>query len=208
MFSLLGGEVSSVLPLEAEYGRNLMTLAKNTLPTGMNGTPDDLFEAYVHAGFQFLLRGRVIRYGQNRRFEAVPDGLVLSKNAPLMLYDTKAAKEPFKITRTSIRQFADYIRQFHNRYEDFVGRVHAFLVVSNRFQSRAALMIRSNELYGDCGVPLICVTANSIAEMVSMFADRPVYRSVVDWKNIFVSPILKVDEVKKIVRARKRDLVV
>jgi len=208
LFSLVGGIVSSVLPLEPEYGNHLTILAKNQLPHGLTGEPDDLFEAYVHAGFQFLLRGRVLRYGQDRRFEAVPDGLVLSKSAPLILYDAKAAGDHYEITKTTIRQFADYTRQFHGRYEEYVGRVHAFAVVSHAFQNESVLIDRSNELYADCGVPLVCVTASSVAQMVALFADRPMFRSIVDWKNIFVAPVLKFEKVKEIVDARKRDKVV
>lgn len=208
LFSLMGGVVSSVLPLEPEFGDQLTTLAKNQLPDGVTGEPDDLFEAYVHAGFQFLLRGRVLRYGQDRRFEAVPDGLVLTKDAPLILYDAKAAKDPYEITKTTIRQFADYVEQFHNRYEAYVGSVYAFAVVSNAFQDEPVLIDRSNELYANCGVPLVCVTAETVARMVALFADRPVFRSIVDWKNIFVPPVLKFVKVRELVNARKRDRVV
>jgi hypothetical protein len=207
-FGLVGGVVSSVLPLEPEYGGQLAILAKNQLPQGLTGESDDLFEAYVHAGLQFLLRGRVLRYGQNRRFEAVPDGLALVNGTPLILYDAKAAKDPYELSKTAIRQFADYIGQFNSRYEAHVGRVHAFAVVSNAFQEHKVLMERSNELYAECGVPLVCVTAESISKMVSLFADRPLFRSVVDWKNVFVPPTLDFGKVKEIVEARKRDEVV
>jgi hypothetical protein len=207
-FGLVGGVVSSVLPLEPDYGAQLTVLAKNKLPTGLTGDPDDLFEAYVHAGLQFLLRGRVLRYGQNRRFEAVPDGLALIKGAPLILYDAKAAKDPYELSKTAIRQFSDYITQFHNRYEEHVRRVHAFAVVSGSFQERNVLLERSNELYAACHVPLVCVTAESIAQMVGVFADRPVFRSIVDWNNIFAAPVLDFAKVKEVVDARKRDEVV
>jgi hypothetical protein len=208
LFSLVGGIVSSVLPLEPEYGDQLRVLARNELPKDLTGEPDDLFEAYVHACFQFLLRGRVLRYGQDRRFEAVPDGLVLSKSALLIIYDAKAASDHYEITKTTIRQFTDYVRQFHARYEQYVGRIHAFAVISHAFQDESVLSDRSNELYAECGVPLVCVTADSMAQMVTLFADRPVFREIVDWKNIFVPPVLRFAKVKDIVDARKRDRVV
>jgi hypothetical protein len=208
LFSLMGGVVSSVLPLEPNFGEQLITLARNQLPHGMQGEPDDLFENYVHAGFQFLLRGRVLRYGQDRRFEAVPDGMALTNDAPLILYDAKAARSPYEITITTIRQFADYVKQFHSRYEAYVGRVYAFAVVSNAFQNESVLVARSNELYANCGVPLVCVTAETVSRMVALFADRPIFRSIVDWKNIFVPPIVKFSKVKEVVDARKRDKVV
>jgi hypothetical protein len=208
LFSLVGGIVSSVLPLEPEYGDQLRILAKNEQPKDLSGPPDDLFEAYVHAGFQFLLRGRVLRYGQERRFEAVPDGLVLGKGGLLILYDAKAAADYYEITKTTIRQFADYVKQFHSRYEQYVGRVHAFAVVSYAFQDQGVLADRSNELYAECGIPLVCITADSMAHMVSLFADRPIFREIVDWKNIFAAPVLKFSKVKQAVDARKRDKVI
>jgi hypothetical protein len=204
----IGGVVSSVLPLEPEYGEQLKTLGQNKLPEGLAGKPDDLFEGYVHAGLQFLLRGRVIRYGQERRFEAVPDGLMLSTKAPLMLYDCKAAGTQYELSRSAIRQFADYVNQFHSRYAEHVGRMHAFVVVSYAFQAKSVLMERSNSLYSQCSVPLVCVTAASLAEMVSLFADRPIYRTTVDWKEIFVPPLLIFQKVKEAVEARQRDQVI
>jgi len=188
LFRRIGGIVTSMLPLEPEFGTQLVTLGKNQMPAGLHGSTDDLFEAYVHAGLQFLLRGRVLRYGQDRRFEAVPDGLVLS--VPLLLYDAKASDPRYEFDRTAIRQFADYVRQFHGRYEGYVGRLYSFVVVSHAFQDEGVLTARSNELYADCGVPMVCLTAEVLARMVSLFAGRPAFRAVVDWKEIFTSPIV------------------
>jgi len=208
LFAQMGGIVSSVVPLEPEYGDQLGLLAKNALPAGLVGEPDDLFEAYVYAGLQFLLRGRVLRYGQERRFEAVPDGLIIGSSAPLIMYDAKAAKDPYEITKQTIRQFADYIRQFHIRYEAFIGRLYAFLVVSSAFQDETLLAERSNELYSECSVPLVCLTATSLASMVDLFAHNLTFRSIVDWKSMLVPPMLDPARVKKIVEARQRDKVV
>jgi hypothetical protein len=134
LLAKLGGPVSSLLPLEPNYSSQLVTLSSNQLPAGLVGKPDDLFELYVHSGLQFLLRGRVLRYGQERRFEALPDGVVVNSSAPLMLYDCKAAASGYEITKDSLRQFADYVRDFRSRYEQYLGRAHAFLAVSSSFQ--------------------------------------------------------------------------
>jgi hypothetical protein len=208
LFGKLGGVVSSVVPLEPEYGEHLVALASNKLPPGLVGTPDDMFERYAHAGLQFLLRGRVIRYGQERRFEIVPDGLIIATHAPLMLYDCKAASERFDFSQTTIRQFADYIKRFHKQYESYIGRLHSFLAISDEFQTQKTLLDRSNELYSECGVPLVCMTASTLGGVVSIFADRPVFRSVVDWKSLFVPPLIELKTVKEAVEARKRDRVV
>jgi hypothetical protein len=154
LFAKFGGLISSTFPLEPEYGSQLIVLSRNRLPPGLKGAPDDLFEAYVHAGLQFLLRGRVLRYGQDRRFEAVSDGLALS--SPLMLYDAKASDQCYEFSLTAIRQFADYVTQFHRRYESYVGRLYSFIVVSYEFQDESILQTRSQELYAACGVPLVC----------------------------------------------------
>jgi len=207
-FNRVGGIVTSMLPLEPEFGSQLVTLGKNQLPAGLHGSADDLFEAYVHAGLQFLLRGRVLRYGQDRRFEAVPDGLVLSRSAPLMLYDAKASDPRYEFDRTAIRQFADYVRKFHERYESYVGRLYSFVVVSHAFQDETVLSARSNELYADCGVPMVCLTADALAKIVSLFAEHPALRVVVDWKEIFTSPIVRFEKAEEVIEARKRDRIV
>lgn len=208
LFGRLGGALSSVVPLEPEYAEQLLTLASNKLPPGLAGTPDDLFEAYAHAGLQFLLRGRVIRYGQERKFEIVPDGLIIGGHAPLMLYDCKAANERFDFSQTTIRQFSDYIKRFHKQCEAYVGRLHAFVAISDEFQSADTLLARSNELYSDSGVNLVCMTASALGATVSIFAERPIFRSVVDWKSLFVPPIFEAKKVKQAVEARIRDGVV
>ncbi len=126
----LGGPILALLPLEPEFPDRLRTLGHNELPAGITGKPDTVFEEYVHAGLQFILQDRVVRYGQERLFEALPDGLVAGHRSPLILYDAKAAKSGYEINSTTIRQFADYVRTFHARYEGFTGRLFAFVLIS------------------------------------------------------------------------------
>jgi hypothetical protein len=207
-FGKVGGPVSSVLALEPDYRQRLRELGFNRLPRGLRGQPDDLFETYVHAGLQFLLSGRVLRYGQERRFEAVSDGVAVQRNVPLMLYDCKAAEGRYEFTSTTIRQFADYVNSFHRRYEQYVGRLHAFLAVSSAFQDLDTLRERSGELYSACGIPTVCLTTEDLSDMVSLFATHVALRSVVDWKDIFRAPIVKIGRAKEQVEARLRDQIV
>ena len=204
LLAKLGGPVLSLLPLEPDYAAQLVALGSSKLPSGLTGRADDLFEAYVHAGLQFLVRGRVLRYGQKRRFEALPDGLAFD-NAPLMLYDCKAAESEYSITKESIRQFGDYIRDFRKRYGKYLGQPHAFLLISSTFQSDKHITGKSNELYADCHVPLVCMTAQTLAECVEIFADRPRYRMAIDWARIFVPPTVDTAAVRKQVEAREKD---
>jgi hypothetical protein len=201
----LGGVVNSMLPLEPEYPQQLELLGFNKLPTALKGKPDDLFEAYAHAGLQFLWRGRVIRYGQKRRFEAVPDGLALGAKIPFLLYDCKAADTAYEFSATTIRQFADYINDFTRRYQIYLGRLHCILAISSAFQDQATLRNRSDELYGKCGVPLVCLTAKDLARMVTLFSEHISLRSVVDWADILRPPIVDLSRAEAGLQARMRD---
>jgi hypothetical protein len=204
----LGGPVPALLPLEPEYPARLETLGHNALPAGMSGKPDTHFEEYVHAGLQFILQDRVVRYGQDRLFESVPDGLVAGHRSPLMLYDAKAAKDGYEITATTIRQFADYVRGFHRRYEAYTGRLYAFLLVSGHFEAEGTLEDRSAQLFAECSVPLRTITSAEMAKIVSLFAERPMYRQAIDWNAVFSKTVITADAVRQNLEARIRDRVI
>ena len=204
-FGKVGGPVSSILALEPSYSNRLIELGFNRLPPDLRGCPDDLFETYVHAGLQFLLSGRVIRYGQERRFEAISDGIVAGKNTPLMLYDCKAAENRYEFSLTTIRQFADYVNDFHRRYEQFVGRLFAFLVISSEFQDAEVLRSRSDELYSACSIPMLCLTTRTLSELVALFSNHIAFRSIVDWKKILIAPMVEIRKAREQIDARLRD---
>src|SRR5690606_7771764 len=98
----LGGPVDTWLPLEPDYEDRLQHLGANKLPNGLQGRVDDLYEQFVHAGLQFLLGDRVVRYGQSRRFETLPDGVYVPRTRVNVMYDAKAAKEGYKVDTDSI----------------------------------------------------------------------------------------------------------
>jgi hypothetical protein len=201
----LGGPILALLPLEPEFPERLRILGHNELPAGVAGKPDTVFEEYVHAGLQFVLQDRVVRYGQDRLFEALPDGLVAGHRSPLMLYDAKASKDGYEINSTTIRQFADYVRTFHSRYEGFTGRLYAFLLISGHFQVEGNLEERSAQLYAECSVPLRTCTADEMAKIVALLADRPSYRQAIDWKTIFSKTVITAQVVEDNLAARLRD---
>jgi hypothetical protein len=76
---------------------------------GVSGRPDVLFEEYTHVALQFLLADRVIRYGQERRGEAVPDGIAFAQGQAILPYDAKAYAGGYEVSRDSVRQFGDYV---------------------------------------------------------------------------------------------------
>jgi hypothetical protein len=204
----LGGPVAALLPLDPAYPEQLCVLGHNTLPSDMTGEADDRFEEYVHAGLQFLLHERVIRYGQERLFEVVPDGFIAGRHAPLMLYDAKAAEKGYDVSRQSLRQFADYVRRFHSQYEEYAGRLHCFIVISGHFNSDDSLQERSSQLYAESGVPLCFLMAQEMSEIVRLMADRPAFRQAIDWRAIFSTPIVLASTVEKQLNARVRDAVI
>jgi len=204
----LGGPVSALLPLELGYPKALAILGHNSLPPGVAGKPDTLFEEYVHAGLQFILQDRVVRYGQERLFEAVPDGLVAGSRSPLMIYDAKASKDGYDVTANSIRQFADYVRTFHRRYESFTGKLYAFLLVSGHFETKGTLEDRSAQLFADCEVPLRTLASEEMSKIVALFAERPTYRLAIDWRAIFSKTIITAASVEANLEARGRDRVI
>jgi hypothetical protein len=180
--SQLGGPVESDLPRHPDFAGQLLKLAINQLPDGLIGTANEQFEDYVYAALQFVLPARVVRYGQERRFEKVPDGIAFGQDQPFILYDAKAYARGYPVKPDSVRQFADYVADFNRRYRRYIGRVHSFVVISGDFIGN--LENRSRELYEQCQVPMSYLRADDLAGIVLQFAANPRYRCSVNWYKI------------------------
>jgi hypothetical protein len=182
----MGGPIESVLPLEGNYASDLATLGHNTAVDTTQGDPSTVYEGYVHAGLRFLLGTRVLRYGQDRRFEAVPDGFGSLPAGQPFIYDAKAAGSGYDVDRDTIRQFADYVELYRQRYAAWLGEPFVFVVVSSEFKDDAeGRQERSRELYAECRVPLAFLTSGDLAQSVALVADAPWVRSAVDWRHVF-----------------------
>ena len=206
LFDRLGGSVFSMLPLEQEYSSRLISLGNNETPGDLVGNADDLFEQYVYAGLQFIFRSRVVRYGKDRSGEAVADGLALSSSMPLLLYDAKAAKDGYEMSKDEERKFEDYVREFHARYERVVGRLSAIVVISGSFaDSSEALTRRHRQVLAGCGVPLAFMDAKTMVRIVSLMVSEPMFRTSIDWRLVFSEPIVRSAVVESELSARKRD---
>jgi hypothetical protein len=202
----LGGGITSYLPLEPEYASQLSALGRNQLPIGLTGKADDLFEAYVAEGLAFLLQARVVRYGQERLFEAMPDGIVLGANGLTLPYDAKAYKDGYKMVAGSVRQFADYVRQLRQRYSGMMEPVHAFVVLSGFFQGgQAVFQERYQEMYAEAQVPLVYLDADTLGELVRMFVQHPAYRATISWRSHFSRPAVSAEAVLAELTKRKQD---
>ncbi len=201
-----GGAVKSWLPLDENFGAHLIELGHNRAVRGVLGRPDDLFEQYVHAGLQFILADQVIRYGQSRSGEVLPDGGGFGRKHPLFLYDAKAYKHGYPLSRASIRQFGDYIWRFHKKYEASVGRLAAFLVISGYFvDSPESLISYSQDLQADCGVPLAYLGAETMAKVTETLRERPAFRNALDWRSIFARVIVSTELFQSHLKAAQRD---
>lgn len=200
--SLFGGPVLSLKPFEPRFREHLRELGHNRLPEGVQGEPDDLFEVYVREALEFVLAARVRRYGQDRRFEKRPDGIVLPHRNFYALYDAKAYGKGYKVTQESVRQFGSYVEDFSARYGTYLRRLNCFLVVSGDFvQRERALERRSREFVAKHGVPLSFLKADALGEMVEVLSETPVVRRAIDWSSVFSDPVAQASRVRAEVQA-------
>lgn len=207
--NLFGGPVFSASPIQPEFADQLIRLGHNELPPDLVGRPDDLFEEYVRAALEFVLGGRVVRYGQDRRFEKRPDGIAIPRSDFRALYDAKAYAEGYRVTAETIRQFKDYVEDFTRRYRAFLPRINAFVAISGNFlQGEKALEDRSRELLAECGVPLVFLTAKDLCEMIRIVADHPVARGSIPWARVFADPVVRPGRVKQEVEAIIQDRII
>lgn len=207
-FDRLGGQILSILPFEPEFRARLAVLGHNAVPDDLKGRADDLFEQYVHAGLQYLFSGRVIRYGQDRRFEAVPDGVVISGDGPMILYDAKASKDGYDTSSAAIRQFSDYVLEYRARWERTFGELTGFLVISGSFaDGREGLADRCSQHYAKCRVPLAFLDTANLGEIVGLLTSRPLFRRALDWNYLFTRVGINAAEVEAQLLARERDAV-
>jgi hypothetical protein len=207
--NLFGGPIHSTSPLDPDFRSQLAELAYNRLPQGLVGRADDLFELYVRTGLEFVLGGRVIRYGQDRRFEARPDGLALPRDRFRALYDAKAYENGYPVSAEGIRQFRSYVNDFEQRYSAYLPRLNSFIVVSGSFtQSDTALRERFHEFVADPGIPLAFLKASVLAEIIELVADAPATRQSIDWARVFATPVVDSSRVRSEIEAIRRDRII
>ncbi len=203
----LGGPLRSWLPLEPEFATRLSELGHNRLPAGITGRPDNLFEEYVLAGLQFAVGNRVIRYGQDRRFERVPDGVAWAGDPPsFFIYDAKAAGTGFVVDVDAVRQFGDYVRRFNERYRLHTGRVQSFVVASGHFDmTNEACATRSDSLYAECGTRLSFLTAEELSKICALLNGSPTMRSSLPWGSLLARLHISADDVNGALGAARKD---
>lgn len=207
--SLFGGPIFSLKPFEPRFREHLRELGHNRLPEGLEGKADNLFEVYVREALEFVLGERVVRYGQERLFEARPDGVVLPSRGFYALYDAKAYGDGYPVTQDSLRQFGSYVEDFSKRYGSYLQRMNSFLVISGKFaQGDKALDERSREFIAEHQVPLCFVTADALGEMIEILSETPVIRRTVNWSRVFSDSVARPPMVRAEVATVSRDKMV
>lgn len=202
-YRILGGSIDEVVVYDDELPMRLDDLGHNRVPSGLSGKADDLLEDFTKQCLQFVTGRRSRRYGRERLFEPVPDGIVFEDLA--VLVDSKAYSAGFKIEADDIKRFASYVGDFNNRYRNELGAIHSFVVVTGHFeQDIATLERRRIELYAECQTQLTCLKASDLGEMVKQIRAAPNYRKAIAWKLLFSTLVLTPDLLcQQIERIRK-----
>lgn len=197
-FDFFGGMMNTGLILVPDLPEIMDKLGHNTLPTGLSGKPHDLHEVYVKECFQFMMESPARRYGIDRSFESLPDGVILARQGFMLLLDSKAYADGFGFTADDIRRFEGYVNDFRYRYSNFFGQIFSFVVVSGHFSdSQNAITGRSSELYRLCNCTISCVSSNVLGNIIQLLIAHPGERSSIDWKNVFDNPVAEVKYVER-----------
>jgi len=201
-----GGPIKSWLPLEPSFPDTLSALGHNQVLPGVEGKADDLFEEYAQVALQFVLGNRVIRYGQDRRFEPLPDGIAFARDQVILLYDAKAYSAGYPVTKESVRQFSDYVNVFHQKYEHYVGRVYAFVVVSGHFAvGKRAKENQSRAMYEACRVPLVFLTADELGAATALLVQQPAFRTALNWRTVFSGTDITSEAIRTQIESTQKD---
>lgn len=205
-FKKLGGAVNSSLILNPKLEDILHSLGHNKVPNGISGDADDLLEEYSAECLRFILNHSARRYGIERRFESVPDGVALGSNGLVFYFDSKAYRKGYEISADDIRRFADYSADYNRKYEALLGRLHVFMVITGTFkQTRPILAQKSEELYSKCQTPLCCMTARELGLITILLQGNNRFRTALNWKKLLASPIVTFAAVSEQLRTLRKD---
>ncbi len=205
-FKTLGGFVSLGLILIPNLKDILNELGHNKLPLGLVGEPDDLHEIYIAECMQFIMSSPTRRYGIERLFESLPDGIILGKDRYMVLLDSKAYSKGFEFSADDIKRFSSYVTDFNERYSQFFGSIFTFIVVSGGFNdSLDSIQNRSDELYKLSNCKLTCIESKELGKIVELLKTKPKIRNSINWKNIFTEVIVKIENIESEIKRIEKD---
>jgi hypothetical protein len=197
-FDFFGGIVNTGLILISNLHQILDELGHNKLPDGLTGEPEDLLELYTSECLQYIFESPTRRYGSDRLFEKLPDGIVLCKGRFMILFDAKAYKDGFAFDSKTINSLRGYVELFNQKYSGFFGSIFTVIVISGHFNdSKNALEGRAEELYKLCNCKISIVTGKELGNIVQLLKNNPNIRSSIDWKNVFANVIAETKHVQQ-----------
>lgn len=207
-FNFFGGIVNTGLISISNLPEVLDQLGHNKLPADLAGTPEDLLELYSAECLQYIFESPTRRYGSDRLFEKLPDGLVLSKNKFMVMFDAKAYSNGFDIGSPTINSLAHYVKDFNERYGIFFGSIFTVIIISGTFNdSTKSISSRSEELYGLCNCKISTVTAKELGVIVQSLRQHPELKVSINWKNVFVNAIVTKQHVETEIKRIQKDKV-
>ncbi len=205
-FDFFGGIVNSGLILIPNIHDLLDQLGHNKLPLGLTGNPEALLEVYVTECLQYIFESPTRRYGSDRLFEKLPDGIILCKGEFIILFDAKAYKDGFGFDSKTINSLKGFVEEFTNKYSTYFGKVFTVIVVSGHFNdSKKALTGRSDELYKECYCKISTVTGKELGNIVQILKDNPDIRGSINWKNVFSNVAANIKHVQKEINKINKD---
>ena len=201
-YKALGGRVHEIVHRD-DITTVLNELGHNRLPASERGSPEDLLEEYAKQCIQFATGERSRRYGQDRSGEKVPDGIVLGD--AVLLFDGKAYGGGYSISADDVRRFADYVTDFNGRYQEYIGRVFAFCIVTGSFnQDDQNLQDKRDEFYARCETQLCCLEASTLGEITLLLRANYAARAAINWRSIFSRlKVRKADVIRELTRISK-----
>jgi hypothetical protein len=205
-YDFFGGIVNTGIILIPNLPDILDELGRNELPTSLQGEPFDLHELYVKECLQFMLQSPARRYGKDRLFESLPDGIIVCKNRTMILYDSKAYTNGFNISSDDINRFASYVQDFNKRYSSLLGSVFTFTVISGKLNSSSkSIETRSKQLYKKCNCNLSCITSRELGNIVQVLQKEHQFRTSILWENVFSELVIDITTVQKEIDRIKKD---
>lgn len=204
----IGGIVNTGLILLDNITEIICKLGHNELPTGLDGTPNELLEIYVKEILQFLLTLPTKRYGSDRRFESLPDGIVLGKDL-IIQFDSKAYSKGFEFSLDDIERFSKYVNDFNRRYSSILNRVFSFVVITGKFNdSEESIEGRRKTFYQKCQTNLSCIDCDSLSSILDLLKHNLKYRELIDWKEIFSNTIITKDLIEGEIKIITKDNII
>ena len=202
--STLGGEVPSWRAVSPTYSSALLTASTNKLPPGATGEAWLLFEDLVCDGMEFIFGRRAHRLGGPRRGQRVSDIVAVLPTTELLIVDAKAAGDPFDASWPALRALVEYVKRQQRRQQGY-NLVDSAVLVSSRFkQAPATLQELSNAFLAETRIPLVFLTAETLAKMVDRIQSSIDIRAAINWKRLFAGGALNIDSfVREIGEASK-----